>query len=121
MRLPAAPASGRQRAVGSALRVGLLVALATDPSGLQPGKRRLETREEINEARKLAAIKSAGKEKLAAIKSTGYKGKLATLLDARVKSALEGRVMLVEQPEAYRTGLSAAEERALVECVGLVR
>ena len=90
------------------LRVLLLVALVRSLVALaragapsqQPGKRRLETRGEI---RRLAVPSQS---------------RLAKLIDTRVRSALQGRVLLAEQPTDYRTGLSAADEQLLVSCVG---
>lgn len=83
-----------------ALRVGILSMLARDPTPPRDlGKRRLVTRGEI----KRAAVQN--------------QGKLAKLIDTRVRSALQGRVLLAEQPADYRTGLSTADEQALIGCV----
>ena len=51
------------------------------------------------------------------VAAPGQSGRLAKLLDTRVRSAFQGRVLLTEQPAEYRTGLSAADEQALIDCV----
>ena len=94
-----------------ALRVGVLSMLAREPTSpsmlaREPtsprdlGKRRLVTRGEIKR-----------------VAAPGQSGRLAKLLDTRVRSAFQGRVLLTEQPAEYRTGLSAADEQALIDCV----
>ena len=71
----------------------------------QPGKRRLETRGEISAARK-----AVGGRVLA-------DGRVASILHARTRSALYGRVPLPPQPHAYRTGLSASDEATWLSVV----
>ena len=83
-----------------ALRVGVLSMLAREPTPPRDlGRRRLVTRGEI----KRVAMPN--------------QGKIAQLIDTRVRSALEGRVLLGEQPPDYRTGLSTADEQTLIDCV----
>jgi hypothetical protein len=75
------------------MRVILITALA---DSRQPGKRRLETRDEIARIRE---------------------GKVASILDVRVQSALLGRSLLPEQPLELRTGLSTEGELQRLQIV----
>ena len=98
---PAAAAAATAMRTHIALRVGVLSMLAREPTSPRDlGKRRLVTRGEIKR-----------------VAAPGQSGRLAKLLDTRVRSAFQGRVLLTEQPAEYRTGLSAADEQALIDCV----
>ena len=93
-----APHHMRTQNIVPMLRTCLLSAMATMS---MPGKRRLETREEVA---RLAANSPSGT-------------KVNALLTTRVKSALGGRVLLGEQPAQLRTGLSVDEDRTRIEVV----
>lgn len=75
----------------------LLVSMLT-PHEKHPGKQRLEVREQIQKL----SVGGSGKNKVSAI------------LNTRMRSALQGHVVLGEQPSHLRTGLSPSEEGELV-------